>query len=702
MSEAAEANIVTLPDVKTPPDFMVHQKRWTIFKKIWNTIEQKYDKEICTPTGGIPYKGYPNPENPNDFAHYSDVKKVCDLDSAYIPAFYLLKKDRILFLDYDKKRDKPCEVPQFPTYTERSTNGGYHVFAWYDGEKPTITGVEVYQDRRWIIVTGDIVDGKRDINYITDSLKPQRKGNPKKFRLPENIPEGDRNTILHKFGSSLRAKGSSEIDIVTALLAENQNRCKPPLPDDEVRNIGKSVAGYPAGTPGEIYTQIVIADSFRDTYVDEWAYNIDQKKWFFWNGQYWQLDEKDQVKNVARDFLKGELAVILTMPVGRDVVTLTKFIVGLNTARGIRDILAIAAPGMTIKDRDLDTQPYLLNCLNGTLNLKTMEFREHQIEDYISKITGVKYDKEATCPRWVEHFKTIFDNEETLIKNIQEVLGYSLFLGNPDAVFLVFYGSGRNGKSVTIETLHHVLGSYSVSVSPSSMMEAGGNPGSDRIGMAGARLISALEPSDGIKGRCQLDTGFIKAATGNDPISARRLYCEGINFKIEGLFILASNSLPKIRDPSVAIWERIWMVPFNHYFQGNQRNHSIIDTLKNEGPGILNWLIQGFERYRAAGRLVQCDTIKAQTADYRHDEDFYSPFFDACTSREPGLSISSTDLYHKYENWFKLNFPGKNPATQNKFSRDMSVRFQRKKTDNVWHFQGIGDLGQKQLGNGAT
>ena len=446
------------------------------------------------------------------------------------------------------------------------------------------------------------------------------------------------------------------------------------------------------------YTQISIADHFRDANIDQWIYNIDRKKWFFWNDQYWQLDEKENIRNIVKEFLKDYLALVPNLPLGKGVVDLTKFIVGLNTARGIRDILAIAAPGMTIKDRDLDTQPFFLNCLNGTLNLQTMEFRAHRKEDFISKIAGVEYIPGALCPHWIQHIETVFDGNKELITNIQEVLGYSLFLGNPSAVFLVFYGSGRNGKSVTISLLDHVLGSYAASVSPSVLMDTTGcNPGSDRIKMAGARLISALEPSDGTKGRCQLDTGFIKAATGNDTLSARRLYCESVNFKVEGLFILASNSLPKIRDPSVAIWERIWMVPFNHYFPDEERDSGITETLMTEGPGILNWLIEGYQRYRKVCRLIQCDTIKAQTADYRHDEDFYSPFFDTCITRGEGLRISATDLYQRYVDWFNGKFPGKEPISKIRFGRDMTTRFRKDHDENGNVYIGIGPFGQKQI-----
>lgn len=47
----------------------------------------------------------------------------------------------------------------------------------------------------------------------------------------------------------------------------------------------------------------------------------------------------------------------------------------------------------------LDQDPFLLNCLNGTLDLRTGELREHRREDLITKLVHLKYYPDAECPR---------------------------------------------------------------------------------------------------------------------------------------------------------------------------------------------------------------------------------------------------------------------------------------------------------------
>jgi len=233
------------------PEFLTSHKRWSVFKKTWNPEREKYDKTPCTPVGGSPYPGYPNPENDRDLAFYADVKKLCDLDDVYVPAFYLLKTDGLMFADYDD----PAYIPDLPTYTEKSISGGYHVLAWYKGPVPKLPGTrEVYLDRRWIVVTGDVVDGKVDINDLTELIAGMQEpgarstpGHTEKFSAPEKIT-ANRNNTLTSMAGSLRARGHSSEEILSLLTIANKTRCQPPLDDREVQSIALGVGRrYPAG-----------------------------------------------------------------------------------------------------------------------------------------------------------------------------------------------------------------------------------------------------------------------------------------------------------------------------------------------------------------------------------------------------------------------------------------------------------------------
>jgi hypothetical protein len=73
-------------------------------------------------------------------------------------------------------------------------------------------------------------------DWLLDLLRPVPSGEP--------IPKGQRNSTLVSLAGTMRRRGMTQQEIETALLAVNARRCVPPLPEEEVRAIARSVARY--------------------------------------------------------------------------------------------------------------------------------------------------------------------------------------------------------------------------------------------------------------------------------------------------------------------------------------------------------------------------------------------------------------------------------------------------------------------------
>jgi hypothetical protein len=58
--------------------------------------------------------------------------------------------------------------------------------------------------------------------------------------------EGDRNTVLTRVAGQLRRCGGTIETMEPFLLTYNRQYCRPPLPEDEVRRVARSVASYPS------------------------------------------------------------------------------------------------------------------------------------------------------------------------------------------------------------------------------------------------------------------------------------------------------------------------------------------------------------------------------------------------------------------------------------------------------------------------
>src|SRR5262245_41838651 len=88
--------------------------------------------------------------------------------------------------------------------------------------------------------------------------------------------------------------------------------------------------------------------------------------------------------------------------------------------------MARSETGVAVRPEDLDADPWLLNCDNGTLDLRTGELRPHRREDLLTKLCPVEYDPNATCPTWLRFLDRIMAGNTPLMNYLQRVVGYSL------------------------------------------------------------------------------------------------------------------------------------------------------------------------------------------------------------------------------------------------------------------------------------
>jgi len=115
--------------------------------------------------------------------------------------------------------------------------------------------------------------------------------------------------------------------------------------------------------------------------------------------------------------------------------------------------LATSEPGIPVMPDELDSDNWLLNCTNGTLDLGSGELQQHMREDLITKILPVKYDSSAKCHKWEEFLFQIMNCNEALVDFLQRAVGYSLTGDTSEQCLFVLYGSGSNGKTTFVEIL---------------------------------------------------------------------------------------------------------------------------------------------------------------------------------------------------------------------------------------------------------
>ena len=350
----------------------------------------------------------------------------------------------------------------------------------------------------------------------------------------------------------------------------------------------------------------------------------------------------------------------------------SKFCFKWHTRKMRETILRDAQSVHPIDMQEFDRDPYIFNCKNGTLHLKTMKFTEHKPEDKLSKKSNVEYNPEARCERFEQFVDEIMCGDKERAKFLQKVLGYGLSGDTRYECMFIFYGvKTRNGKGTLCESVLNVIGSYGctsqaetigIKANKSSRM-----PSEDVARLAGMRFVNISEPDRNLR----IDAALVKTMTGNDTLNARFLNENSFDFKPQFKLYINTNYLPGISDLTLFNSDRMVIIPFERRFteQEQDKNLKTLFAQPNSQSAILNWLVEGYRLLAKEGLGIP-DSVKMSIEEYRKESDKVARFVEDCLSQEDGAETRTATVYRRYNEWCKDN--GYNPEGAGKFNQALS------------------------------
>ncbi|MPY32772.1 DNA primase [Streptomyces adustus] len=348
-----------------------------------------------------------------------------------------------------------------------------------------------------------------------------------------------------------------------------------------------------------------------------------------------------------------------------------------QSTAGMKALLqqAQAAPGLSLDPDSMDGDMYALCTPSGVVDLRTGELRKPDpLSDMHSRATTVG-PEDMPLPRWTSFLRETFGDDakgRATISFLHLLLGYSV-TGDVGAQVLPFlYGSGANGKSVLLEVMMQILGDYANAAPPGFLMEKGKftEHSTELTELHGRRIVvcSELKPND------KFNEARVKLLTGGDTITARRMRQDFFTFRPTHKLWLLGNHRPEVGTGGYAFWRRIRIVPFERKVPDELKIDNLAQELvRDEGPGILNWLIQGAQNYLATrDPLHGPPSVRLATEAYERTEDHIGRFIvERCTTGENGqpnseLRVEQKLLYETYGRW--CSDEGIRPATSRAFA----------------------------------
>ena len=371
--------------------------------------------------------------------------------------------------------------------------------------------------------------------------------------------------------------------------------------------------------------------------------------WLLWNGTHWERDpDGSRVLTLARELLpKHYLEKALQAGDFKERERLCDYAKRAHRRVSISNALELAKGDLIADPKDFDTDPWLLNCLNGVLDLRTGELRPHEPALKITKLCPVAYNPDAQAPTWERFLDKIFLNDTELISYVKRACGYSITGDVREDKLFVCWGTGANGKSTMLQTLRRALGDYAGAIAPAVIVTKGRDTHPTAVAdLHGLRFAIAIETEEDQR----LAEAQVKALTGRDAIKARFVHRDYFEFNPNAKIWLATNHRPLIRDSSPAIWRRIALIPFRAFFPPERQDKTLGEKLWREREGILAWLVQGCLDWQRHG-LGECSAVAEATEIYRSEMDALQGWLEERCVPDPRAVTPFKDLYDDYVNW---------------------------------------------------
>lgn len=438
---------------------------------------------------------------------------------------------------------------------------------------------------------------------------------------------------------------------------------------DGLRNLlaaaGDGDAGGVARTEFEL-TDFGFLNLMFELYPKNFCYADALGGWAAWTGRHWSFNagEQELQRAITATSYQANLEYKDDEKVADDAgAKLGKFTANYRNQRGVAGLRNYASRDFRYAKQPevFDRQPWMLNCKNGTLDLRSAELAPFEPDHLLTRAIDVAWNPEAQCPKWEAFISQILGGDEKLVRYMGQTLGYFLTGDTSYQHFYIWQGVGANGKSVLVKVLETLMGPYCKSATGTTFettTQKSGAHSDDQAGLVGAHLVVASETNRG----AGLDEALIKRISGADRMRVSFKGKSSFEFEPSFKLLFLVNDRPTIRSLDESVWRRLDLVEFPCQFVGPEkahlidnkrifaRNENLVAELLEELQGILRWLVQHLLDRQING-VLRPHAVDISVQNYRRDMDTVQNWIDACCLKDDSFEERVGDLYKSFKQY---------------------------------------------------
>ena len=306
----------------------------------------------------------------------------------------------------------------------------------------------------------------------------------------------------------------------------------------------------------------------------------------------------------------------------------------------------------THREVNFNQQP-VWNFINGTLELDTGVFREHNPNDYCSFQADYPYNPDATHHAWDQFIRDVTADDPKKSELLQFIPAYVLMPHCKYEKVFCLTGSGGNGKSKYLEIIRRLFGDDNVThITPRGLLDK-----FQRISLKDALLNIAGE----IKSDLNDSEEYIKLIASGEPLSACFKSQDFVTFCSRVKLLFAMNGQLSSSDTSDGLTRRLviidFLVSFVDFPDPNNpyerlKNVDILDSLTEElnSGGIFNWAYNGYKLLKTVGYFTETNDQTELLSEFKRASNPILVFYEERNQTFENL-ITNQKLYDDYRQW---------------------------------------------------
>lgn len=310
-----------------------------------------------------------------------------------------------------------------------------------------------------------------------------------------------------------------------------------------------------------------------------------------------------------------------------------------------------------VDQTNFNRNQFLVNLKNGTYNLKERRLISHCADfsfNYVLNVDYIKYDRDKFIKTKIYNFlATLCSNNKNKYRRLQELCGI-LITQVPFKGAVFFIGAHDSGKSTLANLIQSLYADGQYSSVPLTKF-------GDKFGISSMEHSLINIDAESSKKTDERMWRIFKQITGGDVVNIEPKNVNAHNARLQTKLLFLGNFMPNVPKDD-ALNERIQICHFTYTVPEDKRDRELPQKLWEERNLFVSWAIRGVARYVKNGFKL--------TEDDDTPTDFQSPFdafVDDFLISDPDGYISSAEVYEKFRNFCKKNYPEHIPLTPSVF-----------------------------------